>query len=243
MKLLRLYLENYRVLRDLDIMFDDVTQRNSRSLAESDSLEARGVVFSRGTGESYALDFLVGVNGSGKSTVLHALVEIFRRLETQPDGIELPFLFEYELMIDGVQRHIRIENRLVDPQIQTRKGFLVLVDDKERLFGNDLLPDRIIIFTTGDEREWIQQDRPSDLEGNAVDVLQNIDKNPLLLALHELPGRPITLETAEEVEEGEGAAHRDRILFVRSQYLPHLILCGLLSNIASQKKIALSCTQ
>ena len=59
MRLRRLYLGDYRVVRDLDIRFgppetDNVPQTHSAS---------------------YSLDFLVGVNSTGKSTVLRAIAD------------------------------------------------------------------------------------------------------------------------------------------------------------------------
>ena len=45
---------------------------------------------------AYNLDFLVGVNGTGKSTVLRILFELLRLLERQ-SPIAFPFELEYEL--------------------------------------------------------------------------------------------------------------------------------------------------
>ena len=60
MRLLRLYLGSYRVLRDLDIRFGHPTINEALPPYTS----------------SYGLDLLVGVNGTGKSTVLRAIADL-----------------------------------------------------------------------------------------------------------------------------------------------------------------------
>ena len=60
MRLKRLYIGKYRVLQNLDISF-----KPGISAALDGSLNN--------------IDFLVGLNGSGKSSVLQAIVDIFKR--------------------------------------------------------------------------------------------------------------------------------------------------------------------
>ena len=75
MRLLKLRIDNHLLLRDLQLPFD----REGR--------------FDIG---DYALDFLVGVNGSGKSTVLRALTKILVNLQAGIP-IEFNFLLNYRL--------------------------------------------------------------------------------------------------------------------------------------------------
>jgi len=76
MKLIRLYIKDHLLLHELNLRFD----RDGR-------LDEK---------ESYRLDFLVGVNGSGKSILLRTLVEIFTSLQTG-EGAEFCYELEYEL--------------------------------------------------------------------------------------------------------------------------------------------------
>src|SRR5438132_14137201 len=100
MKLLSFRLEDYRVLRDLGIPFVRNTDEVSIDTSDTDS----------------TLSFLVGVNGTGKSTVLRALIEVFRKLPTnQP--ILFGFELEYKLITE--KQKIRIVNKPGDlaPQV------------------------------------------------------------------------------------------------------------------------------
>src|SRR5438045_3091189 len=87
MRLLKLRLEDYRVLRGLTLEFNE--------LARDDA--------------TYILSFLVGVNGSGKSTVLMALVEILRKLDRK-ESIPYQFRLEYVLGSGDERQHAQVVN-------------------------------------------------------------------------------------------------------------------------------------
>ena len=87
MRLLRLHLGDYHILHDVNIYFDPPKQRVEERL--------------------YSLDFLVGLNGSGKSTVLRALARIFQALKSEEQGIDFPFEIEYWLAEPGVKIGVR----------------------------------------------------------------------------------------------------------------------------------------
>ena len=91
MKLHRLYLESYQVLRNLEIYFSHQTEN---VLIQS---------------PSYSLDFLVGVNGTGKSTVLRVIFDLMRKLERNAP-IEYGFELEYELGETDPKRQIKLSN-------------------------------------------------------------------------------------------------------------------------------------
>ena len=96
MRLLRLYIGEHRVLCNLDIRFDP---------AQPQADESR----------QYHLDFLVGVNGTGKSTVLRLVGQIFRGVQAS-STLEIPFILEYWL--DSQKKKVRISN--IDPAIERR---------------------------------------------------------------------------------------------------------------------------
>jgi AAA15 family ATPase/GTPase len=91
MKLQRLYLENYQVLRKLEIYFSPHTEN----------------VLIRNP--SYSLDFLVGVNGTGKSTVLRALFNLLKEIEDH-NTVDYGFELEYEIGKGTNKRQIRLSN-------------------------------------------------------------------------------------------------------------------------------------
>ena len=95
MRLLRLYLGSYRVLRNLEIRFGRPTLNEARPAYAS----------------SYGLDFLVGVNGTGKSTVLRAIADLMQKLERN-ESIPFPFEMEYELGVSDARRTVKLSNRL-----------------------------------------------------------------------------------------------------------------------------------
>src|SRR5690349_6084331 len=93
MRLLNLFIEEYNVLKDLAIEF---------SSASSD--------YRRG----YDIDFLVGLNGSGKSTILRLLAEIFLRLEGasgSQNTIPFGFTLTYSTVVGEKERVIGITNQ------------------------------------------------------------------------------------------------------------------------------------
>ena len=90
MRVLRLYIDEYRVLSKLDLRFDP-----------SQPLE--------GKDRNYYLDFLVGVNGTGKSTVLRMIGRIFTGIQKSfVELSDLPFILEY--WMESLEMKIRISN-------------------------------------------------------------------------------------------------------------------------------------
>ncbi len=84
MKVHRLWVGEYRVLRDIEIVF-------SPDPALSSSLTG-----DPGARSSHGLDLLVGVNGTGKSTALRALLEVLHRIEGRTSAADIPFRISYE---------------------------------------------------------------------------------------------------------------------------------------------------
>jgi energy-coupling factor transporter ATP-binding protein EcfA2 len=213
MRLLKLRLEDFRVLRKLTLEFSE--------LARDDA--------------TYTLSFLVGVNGSGKSTVLRALVEILRKLDRK-ESIPYQFRLEYVLGIGDERRHIEIIN---PPVTEARQPVQVSVNGKQAAFGAHLLPERIVIFTTGSEAEWEEQEKipASEAEKSAAEALSDLNLSPVELAIQELPGKPLPKQAEETASQEVTRTQQDeRFLFVRTKQLPLLTLCGLLADIATYEQ-------
>lgn len=210
MKLKRLYLGDYRVLRDLEIRFCPSTERS--------------VAFTR----NYSLDFLVGVNGTGKSTVLKILWNLMQQLEGNP-FIEYPFELEYELGRGNQKRTIKIANLQEDPEtgeFTFTPTPLAWENGEPIAISRDILPELILAFTTGSEAEWdIVGDNTTFDSGN-LEALQSLSQ--LERAIRELPGKQPKLETREAENLNEGS----RCLFIQSCQLPLVTLCGLLIDLA-----------
>ena len=217
MKLLRLYLGNYRVLRDLEIRFGPPTKSD----------DALPYI------PSYALDFLVGVNGTGKSTVLYAVADLVRKLERSAP-IPFPFEIEYEIGFNSGKRVVKLSNRADDPSEEgpQQTGLLCVSVNGEPIeqFSNDLLPMRIVAFTTGSEAEWEppeDEDMLSKGDPDAVRKLSALDQ-----AIRELPGKPPRLATQEQ----DQPLQPSRFLLIRAQHLSIVTLCGLLVDLSEEER-------
>ncbi|MFN8439658.1 MAG: AAA family ATPase [Caldilineaceae bacterium] len=93
MKLETLTIDNYRVLRDLTLHFE------------------RGKPNQLNLRDRYALDFLAGVNGSGKTTALQFLARLFVHLH-ESDHFAEPFELTYQIDAGGnEQQRITVTNR------------------------------------------------------------------------------------------------------------------------------------
>ncbi len=85
------------------------------------------------------LDVFVGKNGSGKSNLFEALIEIFRHL-VEFGGTENPIGFDYRIRyeIDGKETKIAWENEKLTINGRTRKTL-----------GSTPLPDNILVYYSG----------------------------------------------------------------------------------------------
>ena len=216
MKLLQLQLEEYRVLRQLTLQFG-AEEANE--------------------GTNYILSFLVGVNGSGKSTVLKALVDILRKL-AQSAPLSTQFRLEYLVGAQDELRRMIVENR---PDSEGKLSLQTFENGNQVPFSARYhLPRRIVIFTTGSEREWEEQTTPpvENAREDTIDPVQQLGLTPVQLAIQELPGKPLisleeNLDTVAEVDE----AYDERFLLIRSENVSILTLCGLLAHLASETRL------
>lgn len=221
MKLQRLYIEGYRVLRDLNINFS--------SLAEHSIPLARR--------PDYALDFLVGVNGTGKSTVLRVLSDLTRRLERSAQA-PIPYHFELEYDLDESdesnkqKRRIKLSNLLDDDEEEETDYTPPLKaweNGKRVRISRELLPKRVIAYTTGDEAEWKNLDQEPLLSSGSKDVQTlSSSERALELAIRELPGKLVSYSSLDNLSTDEDQIY----LLIKDDQLDKVILCGLLTDMA-----------
>ncbi len=204
MRLLNFRVGNYRVLKDLAVDF-----RRSEDIPK----------------EEYALDFLAGVNGTGKSTLLHLLGRLFVWLEKN-DWFPVPIEMEYELKNET---QIRISNFSNEDTPFDEKLRYRIDDDPEAegKLPERYLPRRVVMYTTGDEQAWKVLLKLEENEPQAAGALP--DQEDLTdWYLEELPGnipQQIDLELVKETPELS-----KRMLFIQYDRLPAVALCGLLAS-------------
>ncbi|ACK70511.1 conserved hypothetical protein [Gloeothece citriformis PCC 7424] len=218
MKLKRFFIE-YRVLQDLEIYFGP-SLKESKAFTDS---------------PAYNLDFLVGVNGTGKSTVLRILFELLRLLERQA-AINFPFELEYELEKVGLFKTIFISNRYQDLEKETieykQTPEVWEIDNNGNYnliqLSSDILPDLVIAFTTGSESNW------STIDETNLDYITSPlpSLSPLDLAIGELPGKPLTPID----EEDDTSTTESKCIFISSSEIPLITLCGLLTDLVKPDK-------
>lgn len=183
MKLEYLYLDGYKGLKDLSIRFKEQSS-------------------------PAAIDFLIGRNGSGKSSVLEAVGLIFTRIMQN----ELPgFPFEIRYRMSGGERICvkSLEQESYDDRGQRKKLFIEVEQKGKRhrydTIPNEYLPDRIITYCSGanSSMEEILISSPKDslvsdlydlsvreveeqdpeLKDEILDFYERLDVNPRVLYL------------------------------------------------------------
>lgn len=214
MRLLRLYVGQHRVLRELDMHFDPTGPHEVNEVNE----------------RKHHLDFLVGVNGTGKSTVLRLLGQIFRGVQAS-SMLETPFILEYWL--DNQKQKVRVAN--IHPRDKTPldRYFVTVATgleadyeteelDEQHLADNissDLLPARVIAYTTGNEVAWQENAGQDVFDSSSLEAIKELSDQDR--ALNELPG---WVARAEKREVGEA----DRFRFISQESLVLVALTGLL---------------
>lgn len=217
MRLRRLQIDRHLLLRDLDLRFDRPGRLD--------------------TGQ-YALDFLVGVNGSGKSTVLRALAQIVSDLRTDR-ATDFNYTLEYELQgrdgpylivvtqqpsDTGPRKHMTVRSRAMpdDPPVYTADAI-----------DQTYLPNYVVIYTTGSETEWEEALARTYDTLSALRAEESSLTDPVQRTVAELPGHLPSIEVAEE-----SSAERSPYLLVRASRLPIVTFCGLLAHLAASSEAA-----
>lgn len=218
MRLLRLYIGEYRVLSKLDMRFDPGQPQEVK-------------------GRNYHLDFLVGVNGTGKSTALRLLGRIFKGVQKSFDELrDLPFILEYYL--ESQNKRVRISN--IDPEELTllERYFVITAPglneayeteepNEQYLMDNvpaNLLPERIIAYTTGNEMDWLADSGVDIFENSSLDPIKDLSIQER--ALKELPGWLSDNEPTQQEQRTEDVRFR----FILQDQLVLVALTGLLQH-------------
>ncbi len=212
MRLISFHIERYRVLRDIDINFD------------------RGERKSLNPQQGYALDFLAGVNGTGKSTVLHLLGRLFAQLLTENYFFPIDVTLIYSVGTDDAREsRVKVSN-IPDEDTPPTNGILrYTVDDGEWQSGkipSNLLPRNIVIYTTGSESAWLHELSDSDESGSSpTDTIAEDEE--VQAYLRELPGH----QQSSTVKDESPVDFDRTLLFIRSERLSLVALCGLLASL------------
>lgn len=219
MRVLRLYIGEYRVLSKLDMRFDPSHPQELK-------------------GRNFHLDFLVGVNGTGKSTALRLLGRIFKGVQKSFDELsDLPFILEYWL--ESQSKKVWISNiNPIDQTLLKDRYYLTTapglndpyeteIPDDQHLMENvpaNLLPDRIIAYTTGNEIEWLANSRMSFFDNNSLESIKGISSEDR--ALKELPGWMGDDDPVQQMQLRKELRFR----FIPQYQLVLVALTGLLQN-------------
>ncbi len=215
MKLVRLNIPAYRVLRDIEIDFQRQTAR-------------KGLVDSQ---RKYALDFFAGVNGTGKSTVLRLIGKLFATLQGQDYAFPTPIELVYTTEEAGLTKQITVSNLAGDEENPYAKHEYLRhkVDNEDwrtEQLRPELLPRQIVIYTTGSEREWLEELEPDPTGAENIQPIDTTQENEDRLYLHELPGHFLNPPEEEDLD----FSPEKPLLFIRSDRLPLITLCGLLAS-------------
>ena len=186
MKIKSLYIQNYHILQDLKIPFGDKTILPS---------------------EEYSLTILVGLNGSGKSTILRALAKIYSAIKA-----DQPCDFDYEYVYDlssGQEVSVNYSN--------SRENSYVVQVDNEPQDGFDEIykPDDLVVHTTGLEGLWDELSTQTQPETLSEELLND----PLKSRVKEQP-----INTNNIIDQDLG---KPAFFLFKNRVAALVTLCGL----------------
>lgn len=214
MKLIQFHIEHYRVLRNLWIQFSRTDEQHQAAQ------------------QGYALDFLAGVNGTGKSTVLRLLGKLFTQLLTENYYFPIPVELTYTLKVGTEVTRVTISNLIVgDDQTEASRVLQYRKNDenwRQEKLPSNLLPQQIIFYTTGSEQEWLAELEGADETEETVGLINELDEADAYI--QELPGH----RSDHENEGWEPIKTDNPILFIYAKRLPLVALCGLIASRHSQ---------
>ncbi len=183
MRIEELRIVGYQILQDITIQ-------------PGKALQTNGI-----TNPSASIDLLVGVNGTGKSTLLRALAIIFQCLE---QGTIPPFGFAITYFVDGLSEEIFVSN--LDKNngnpttvLRFRQGNDPEKEKEVSKISADYLPRHIIALTSGSEMGWIHNGAKmdeADFGFLPTDSNTQIDDLESFLQdwdLTEVPGKPLEM--------------------------------------------------
>ncbi len=212
MRLIRLYIKEHLLLRNLDLRFNRAGRLDEK--------------------ESYQLDFLVGVNGSGKSTLLRTLVEIFTSLQTG-EGAQFIYFLEYELNKDGHPVRVTVDKHRDPSHEFWHVVSTILSSDGTEIelinpvLEQQYLPEKIIVYTTGSEVEWANLLDKTYQPSFSPDAPDEILINPINRFVQELPGHIAQIDYGS-IPPSEEPVFR----LLSGSRINAITLCGLLRYLA-----------
>lgn len=216
MKLIKFYIDQYRVLRDIGINFE----RTDDDLMKSH--------------QGYALDFLAGVNGTGKTTVLQILAKLFNTLQTEIYNFPIPVELIYSIQKPtGEDEIITVSNIEPDDQEYSNNKLVHTIDELDPSSAKmrpKSLPTQVVVYTTGSETAWCQElGLAEDFIPEAqIGVYVDNAEEATNRYLQELPGH----QPSEVPEDVESNFNSDNIvLFIYEERFPLVTLCGLLASL------------
>lgn len=220
MKIEELRIVNHNILRDIKL---NLGQSSTSGHDDTNS----------------TIDLLVGVNGTGKSTLLRSLAIIFQCLEQR---IMPPFGFEISYRLDGQPDSIFVSNldagentTLLKTHLRFRRGS----EDETTVssVSDEFLPRRIIALTSGSAAGWKLDETKADEDGSnspLIDLAVSdwiLENNLQDWYLSEVPGKSLEIETVEA-----DISQSSRFLFITENLLPYVVLCGLLSDMYNGRR-------
>lgn len=230
MRVLRLYIGDYRVLNKLDMRFNPGQPKEVKD-------------------RNYHLDFLVGVNGTGKSTALRLLGRIFKGVQKSFDELsDLPFIIEYWL--ESQNKKVRISNIHPEELTPLERYFVTTASGLNEAYETDepddhylednvpanLLPERIIAYTTGNEMEWLADSGVNFFENSSLEPIKDLSINER--QLKELPGWLSENDPTRQEQRTENVRFR----FIPQTQLVLVALTGLLQHsMRGEKESPLQC--
>lgn len=187
---------------------------------------------------SSSIDLLVGVNGTGKTTLLRALAIIFQCLE-QGNRVP-PFGFAITYFLDGQPQKIFISNlasqtNTLLPLLRFRLG-----EEPENTVSKireEYLPRHIIALTSGSEMGWIYTGAETD-EADTGILSRNFQ--PEQITIKDLLQTWNDTEVRGDSSEINLAPFRPnptgRFQFITVNLIPYIVLCGLLSDMCNDRQ-------
>lgn len=194
--------------------------------------------------QQYALDFLVGVNGTGKSTVLQLLGMLFARLHLQsatayhfPVPIDLIYTIrqgqnESRVRLCNIEE--RVKGTEADQEVSAIPEMLETLhyqrnddvhwqDGELKPLAAEDLP-HIVIYSTGRLEDWrnVLFEQP----GNHQELNDHEATESAEIKQFEWPGHRVELKKKEMKSDSS----RGRLTFIEPDHLALVTLCGLIAD-------------
>ena len=209
----------YRILRDLAVEFACTTPASDE--------------------RRYALDFVVGVNGSGKSTFLRALTQGMRDLRANRSS-RFGFTLQYVLHGgEGAAQRVKVkslsEQEWIDsgPDAKRQPPITMMIEDigpgqgaRRALEGVESasLP-QVVVYTSGSEADWEALAASGQVSGGRLNQ-NDLPENQVERALRELPGHMAVAEIEEQPAD-------TGFILIPDSRRASVTLCGLLYHLCS----------